>query len=390
MKIDAEFAVRFVHRLRFTRDMFDTRNTTLIDLLERPAGKPARLLCFVDAGLATAHDGLAPRIDAYCQAHRDAILQAGPTQLVHGGEAIKNEPRALEPMLRRIDEARLCRRSYVLAVGGGAVLDSVGFAAAMAHRGVRLIRVASTTLAQADSAVGVKNGINAFGKKNYLGVFSPPWAVVNDEQLLTSLNQSDWISGFSEAVKVSLLKDAAFFAQIERDAHRIAGRDMAAATPVIRRSAQLHFEHITAGGDPFELTAARPLDFGHWAAHKLEAMTDYQLSHGHAVAIGMALDLTYGNRMGWLSDEELTRILACLENLGFTLHHPMMADSSALLAGLDEFREHLGGELTVPMIRTIGETFDVNEIHRDTMLAAMKTLRATTTRPSAGRTREHV
>ncbi len=381
MKIDAEFAVRFVHRLRFTQDVFDSCNPTLTDLLERPAGKAARLLCFIDAGLAQAVEGLVDRIENYCRAHPEAIFTPRPVQVIRGGESIKNEPQALQPMLRAMDEARLCRRSYVLAIGGGAVLDSVGFAAAMAHRGVRLIRVATTTLAQADSAVGVKNGINAFGKKNYLGVFSPPWAVINDEQLLTSLNQTDWISGFSEAVKVSLLKDADFFAQIERDASRIAARDMAAAGPIIRRSAQLHFEHITAGGDPFELTTARPLDFGHWAAHKLEAMTGYTLSHGHAVAIGMALDLTYGNLMGWFSDEELERVLTCLNRLGFALYHPMMSNSDALLTGLDEFREHLGGELTVPMIRRIGQTFDVHEIQRETMLAAIRERAAAATRP---------
>src|SRR5690606_13071615 len=125
----------------------------------------------------------------------------------------------------------------------------------------------------------------------------------------------------------------------------------------------------------------RPLDFGHWAAHKLEAMTGYTLSHGHAVAIGMALDLTYGNLMGWFSDEELERVLTCLNRLGFALYHPMMSNSDALLTGLDEFREHRGGERTVPMIRRSGQTFEVHEIQRETMLAAIRERAAAATRP---------
>jgi 3-dehydroquinate synthase len=261
-----------------------------------------------------------------------------------------------------------------VAVGGGAVLDAVGFCAAMAHRGMRLIRIASTTLAQADSAMGVKNGINAFGKKNYLGAFTPPWAVINDESLLPTLDHEDWISGFSEAVKVALLKDAALFAQLEAAASRIAVRDMDVAIPVIRRSAQLHFEHITRNGDPFELTAARPLDFGHWAAHRLEHLTDYQLPHGHAVAIGMALDLTYAMLMGWLARGEYQRVIRCLSDLGFELYHPAMSDTDKLLAGVDEFREHLGGALTIPMVGTVGSTFDVHHVEKRTMLEAIDRL----------------
>src|SRR6202022_3179540 len=116
-----------------------------------------------------------------------------------------------ERMLKVFHAAGLDRRSYVVVVGGGAVLDAVGFAASIAHRGIRLVRLPTTTLAQADSGVGVKNGVNLFGKKNWLGAFAVPWAVINDTAMLATLPDRDFVCGFSEAVKVFLLKDPAAF-----------------------------------------------------------------------------------------------------------------------------------------------------------------------------------
>jgi len=211
-----------------------------------------------------------------------------------------------------------------LAVGGGAVLDAVGFAAAITHRGLRLIRIATTTLSQADSAMAVKNGINAFGKKNYMGVFATPWAIINDESTLDTLSEDHWLAGFSEAIKVSLLKDPLLFEYIDRNRHGVRRRDLDVSIPIIRRSGTLHFDHITQNGDPFEREDARPLDFGHWSAHKLEQMSGFELSHGQAVAIGIAIDATYANFMGWLDDADHRRILECLSGIGFKLYHKVM------------------------------------------------------------------
>ncbi|MCH9022277.1 MAG: 3-dehydroquinate synthase, partial [Planctomycetes bacterium] len=280
-------------------------------------------------------------------------------------------------ILRTIDTAGLCRHSYVIAVGGGALLDVVGFAAAMAHRGIRHIRVATTTLSQADSAMGIKNGINAFDKKNYLGTFAVPWAVVNDESMLGSLSDADWISGFSECVKVALLKDADFFRHIVQNASRIRNRDMSIAINVIRRSALLHFDHITGSGDPFELTQARPLDFGHWAGHKLEQLTHFELLHGHGVALGLAIDVTYAKLKGFLSQALQRDILRCLGELGFSLYHEAMDNHDALLVGLDDFREHLGGTLNIPMIHDMADPFDVQTIDRKIMVTAIGELKNT-------------
>ncbi|MEX1017339.1 MAG: 3-dehydroquinate synthase [Phycisphaeraceae bacterium] len=374
MKITADIQFRFEHQLHFTHDALDPANNTLASCIAPGSDAPARALAFVDTGVARHHRDLPDRLRTYARAHADRLTLVGRVEPVVGGELCKNDRDAIYRTLNAIDAAHLDRQSYVLAIGGGAVLDCVGFAAAIAHRGVRLIRIPTTTLAQADSGVGVKNGINGFEKKNYLGSFAVPHAVINGEAMLATLDDRDWIAGFSEAVKVALLKDAALFHQIARDAEVIRHRDRAAALPVIRRSAELHLRHIADGGDPFELTTARPLDFGHWAAHKLEAITDYTLRHGEAVAIGLALDVTYAHRVGLLSADDAEAVRACLRRLGFTLHHDALRDADTLLAGLEEFREHLGGQLTITLLRAVADPIDVHTIDHAAMRDAIGTL----------------
>ncbi len=360
--LDAPFAVDLVHRLRFTEDAFRVDNPVLRDVLPVTSRGPNRLLVFVDRGCAEAWPDLAEQVVLYAQAHRDRLVLAGSINTVSGGEAAKNDRSVYELAIEAIHDAGLCRQSFVVAIGGGAVLDAVGFAAATAHRGVRLIRLPSTTLAQADGGLGVKNGINAFGKKNFLGTFATPWAVINDRGLLRTLSDADFRCGFSEAIKVGLIKDAALFHLVAREAGRVVARDETVTDPIIRRSAELHLQHIVARGDPFELTESRPLDFGHWSAHKLEQMTGFSLRHGESVAIGVALDVVYSSLLGLLSEATAESILRCLHELGFDLHHPVMAESSVLLEGLNEFREHLGGELTIVLLRDIGEPVDVHEM----------------------------
>ena len=342
---------------------------------------PAQLLFFVDSGVDQAHPALRAAIDHYCSEHADAMRLAAAPVVIVGGEASKNDPAVLQRIHQAIHDARLCRHSYVAAIGGGAVLDVVGYAAATAHRGIRLIRIPTTVLAQDDSAVGVKNGVNAFGKKNYLGTFAPPFAVINDLAFLTTLSDRDWRAGISEAIKVAIVRDPAFFTAIEADATRLLARDAAAMDRLVRRSAALHLAHISGGGDPFELGSSRPLDFGHWAAHKLEQMTGYRLRHGEAVAIGMALDTAYAHVQGFLPERELQRILDLLVAVGFELLPPELADTTAeatgsasILDGLEEFREHLGGTLTIMLIRGLGQPFDVHEIDRNAMMRSIELL----------------
>jgi 3-dehydroquinate synthase len=300
------------------------------------------------------------------------LQRAGNVQVVPGGEEIKNDIHILERMLKVFNAANLDRRSYVVVIGGGAVLDAVGFATAIAHRGLRLVRLPTTTLGQADSGVGVKNGVNLFHKKNWLGAFATPWAVVNDARLLDTLSDRDWRCGFAEAVKVSLLKDAVWFDRLCREARLIGRRDRDAGLHAIRTSAEWHLRHITQGGDPFEMLEARPLDYGHWSAHKLEAMSEFSIRHGEAVAIGVAIDTVYSSLKFGFPERDAQRVLRCLSDLGFSFDCPELRDVETLFAGLEEFRQHLGGRLTLTMLHAAGHPFEVHEVDRSIMRAAIE------------------
>jgi 3-dehydroquinate synthase len=381
--IKQKVRVEFEYPVYFTTGALTASNLLLRDLIARSCDQsPSRIVVVLDQGVLDHHPRLVDRIEEYCQRHRTVLTLAVPIVVVPGGESIKNDPRHVTDIHQAINEAGLCRHSYVLAIGGGAVLDVAGYAAATAHRGIRLIRVPTTVLAQDDSAMGVKNGINAFGKKNYLGTFAPPFAVINDSAFLTTLHDRDWRAGISEAIKAALIKDRAFFDFLEQHAAALKARDLSVMEQVIRRSAALHLTHIATGGDPFELGSSRPLDFGHWSAHKLEQLTGHTLGHGEAVAIGIALDTTYSYLAGFLPEDDWRRIISILPAMGLSVYVPELGQHldvedapSSVLRGLDEFREHLGGTLTILMLRSIGAPFDVHEIRRDVMIRSIGVLR---------------
>jgi len=192
--------------------------------------------------------------------------------------------------------------------------------------------------------------------------------VINDFQMLASLSDRDKRAGYVEAVKVALIRDSEFFASLERDAAALAGFEPATMQRVIYRCAELHLNHIATSGDPFEFGSARPLDFGHWAAHKLEQISEFKIRHGEAVAIGIALDTVYSRKIGFLDAASAERALKLLEALGFDLYanelmHVGSDNSLIVLEGLEEFREHLGGELTITLLKGIGQGFEVHEVN---------------------------
>jgi 3-dehydroquinate synthase len=377
-----QFTVTFEYPVHFTEHLFDPDNPVLAEVVgRREAQRRHRCLVFVDDGLLAQRPALAGEIIAYAaHHHRRMELVASPV-LVPGGEKVKNELFHVEQIQRVLFDHHVDRHSFVIAIGGGAVLDAVGLVAATTHRGVRLIRVPTTVLAQNDSGVGVKNGVNLYGAKNFVGTFAPPFAVLNDLRLLDGLPSRERIAGMAEAVKVALIRDAAFFAWLERHADDLVLFDRPAMTGMIQRCAELHMHQIAHAGDPFETGSARPLDFGHWAAHKLEIMTRHHLRHGEAVAIGIALDSRYSVLGGLLEPGAEERICALLEHLGFRLWHPALRSRTAdgqlaVLAGLREFREHLGGDLTVTLLAEIGRGIEVHAMDEALILDAIAWLEA--------------
>ncbi len=374
--IQPEFQVSYCYPVHFTTELFSPENPLFAETVRASGGHfPKKVLVVVDRGAHRHHPHLLKQIEAYCRLRQETMTLVGAPLLFEGGEGVKNDPLYVTIVQQAIQAAGLCRHSLVVALGGGALIDMVGFAAATAHRGLRLIRVPTTVLAQADAAIGVKNGLNAFGKKNFIGTFAPPMAVLNDFAFLPTLSQRDWIGGVAEAVKVALIKDAAFFDYLERHALALANRNQEVMRQVVYRSAALHLDHIATSGDPFESGSSRPLDFGHWAAHKLESLTGYELGHGEAVAIGMALDATYSHLAGLLAKPAWERVLDTLANLGFTLYVPELEGPPGVLAGLEEFREHLGGQLTIMLIWDLGQGLEVHDLDLKLLEASIGLLR---------------
>ncbi len=378
--ISQDFVVPFSYQTYFTEGLFKPNNLLFRKAFEDDGHRKSRKMLFIiDEGVTAHHPELQKEILEYMHLHKDAFeLKTSPI-IVPGGEQAKNDPELVNYILKEIDEFGICRHSYVVAIGGGAVLDMVGYAAAVAHRGVRLVRIPTTVLSQNDSGVGVKNGVNAFNKKNFLGTFKPPFAVINDSDFLKTLEMRDWRGGISEAIKVALIKDKVFFEEIEQNHQELSERDQTAMDSLIFRCAELHVDHIS-GGDPFEMGSSRPLDFGHWAAHKLEQLTQYQLRHGEAVAIGIALDVTYSYLKEMISREDWERIIQLFENLGFDLYHPELSAQPidhprSILRGLSEFREHLGGELTIMLLDEIGHGVEVHEMDHELVQQAVLMLK---------------
>lgn len=375
------FSVSYEFPVFFTRDVFSPENRTLADLIGSQSAASANLLTFVvDEGVEREMPDLKRRIAAYIEAWPGLSL-AGPVVSLTGGEAAKNDPRRVSDLQQRFVSDGLDRHSYVVCVGGGAVLDLVGYAAATTHRGIRHIRIPTTVLAQNDSGVGVKNGINAFGMKNMLGTFVPPNAVINDSAFIDVLPGRDKRAGMAEAVKVALIRDLSFFEWLEEKAEALAIFASEPLDKLIRHCALLHMRQIAHGGDPFERGSVRPLDFGHWAAHKLEVLSGYELRHGEAVAIGIALDTRYSVLAGHLPGGQEQRVIRLLERLGFALWHEACERRDGdgrrlLLNGLEEFREHLGGELTITLLSELGIGVEVHAMDPALVESALDWLRS--------------
>ncbi len=379
--IRQRFSVPFEYPVVFTRDSFDIRNSALLDVLtEREPRREHRTLVVLDQGLAAAWPELAGQIAAFFAHHAGRLQLIDSPAMVAGGESAKNTPDVVDHLHALFHRLRIDRHSFVLIAGGGSVLDAAGYAAATAHRGLRTVRMPSTVLGQNDSGVGVKNGINAFGAKNFLGTFVPPFAVINDLRFLERLPQRDRVAGMAEAVKVSLIRDAGFFGWLEAHAANLAHGHAGALETLIRRCAELHLAHIADGGDPFERGSARPLDFGHWAAHKLESLTAHALRHGEAVALGVLLDSRYAVEVGLLPAADFERIYRVLGALGLPRWHDALGDTGpdgrlSLLDGLADFQEHLGGDLTVTLLRGLGQAEDVHEMDEAAIKTALDWMR---------------
>lgn len=374
------FTVTFEYDVHFTENVFSEKNTLLKDVIEKDGALGRRkILLLIDNGVYDNHPQIDKDIKNYFKKYKAQLELRGAPIIIKGGEHVKNQPQLVQDLLIAINGRGICRHSYLVAIGGGALLDLAGYVASIAHRGIRHIRIPSTVLSQNDSGIGVKNGINAFNKKNFLGAFDPPYSVINDFEFLKTLEDRDWRSGISEAIKVALIKDKPFFKSIQKNADLLNARNMDVMKELIYHCADIHLKHI-GSKDPFETGSSRPLDFGHWGAHKLEQLTSFELRHGEAVAIGIALDATYSHFVGMLSKKELDEIIDLITLLGFDLFVPELLqkrledEEYEILKGLNEFREHLGGRLTIMLLNGIGEGVEVHDMNPELIIKSIQYL----------------
>ena len=228
------FTVSFDYPVYFSRDIFNPENDLLASVVDRKMElRRHRVKVFIDSGIVEASKDFPQRVKAYMESRQDLLEMEGAAEIVPGGAKAKGDWDLVRHIMSALAKGHLCRQSFVLAIGGGSVLDMVGLAASLVHRGVRLIRAPSTVLAQNDAGVGVKNGIDDHGMKNFAGTFSPPFAVLNDFLLLRTLSVKHWIGGIAEAFKVAIIKDPEFFDFLCQNAGNLAQKDETAIETII-------------------------------------------------------------------------------------------------------------------------------------------------------------
>jgi len=375
--IQQKIKVPFEYPVHFTHGVFHADNPLLADCVNCNTAKPSRVMLIIDEGIINADATFLSQIEAWFESYRQRVVQVRKPMIVTGGENAKNGWSSVREIMTCAGLAHLDRQSYVIAIGGGAVLDMSGFAASLVHRGLRFVRLPSTVLAQNDAGIGVKNGMNEGGAKNFAGTFAPPFAVINDLNLLKTLTLRDWISGCAEAFKVALIANRPFFEWLCDNSCRIPQREQPIMEELVYRTAKLHLDHIACSGDPFETGSARPLDFGHWAAHQLELLSNFTLSHGEGVAIGIALDCAYAMLENFISPADHQRIIEALRNCGLPVNSELLKrlDSNgapAVFAGIEQFREHLGGELCITLPCPIGSKVEVHSLDTAKLKEALR------------------
>jgi len=377
--IHATVNVSHQYPIMFENNVFELANPVLYNLLTKLLPGRQKIFIYLDSGVDSSNRQLRPQIHTFFEFHKEEFDLVALPKIINGGETAKQHSQ-IDRMYHDMLHHQLDRHSCVIAIGGGALIDAVGLACATFRRGVKLIRLPSTVSAQNNTGVSIENGYNWSNIKNLIGTFSPPIAVMNDISLLNSLPERDRLSGFAETIKVAVTKDKSFFKWLEESANLLNNFDKKTCQYAIARCAQLNVEQISCSGNIFENGSYHPIDYGHWSAHKLESLTSFNIRHGEAIAIGMAIDARYAVGIGLLTDDDANRLINLLEQLGFTLWHNALSQRNQygqllIHSGLDEFRQHIGGDLCITLLSGIGKAIDVHEIKEQELIEVVHWLK---------------
>ncbi|MEO0378748.1 MAG: 3-dehydroquinate synthase [Pseudomonadota bacterium] len=298
-----------------------------------------------------------------------AVLELPP------GEATKSWAH-LGQVTEWLLDQKVERRDVVVALGGGVIGDLVGFACAIVRRGVRFVQVPTSLLAQVDSSVGGKTGINTAQGKNLAGAFHQPSLVLADTDVLSTLTPRDFLAGYGEVMKYGLLGDHGFFEWLERNAPAMAAGDMALRVAAVRRSVEMKAEIVTR--DETEQGERALLNLGHTFCHALEAATGYsdRLLHGEGVAIGCGLAFELSARLGLCSQESPSRVRAHLKAMGMKTYLTDipgdLPGAEALLDLMGQDKKVVAGTLNFVLARDIGDAFVTSDVPRDVVLDVLR------------------
>jgi 3-dehydroquinate synthase len=301
----------------------------------------------------------------------EAGLPGRPPILVPDGERAKH----LTSVARLYDallEAGADRRTIVVIVGGGVLGDLAGFAAATFLRGLPVVQVPTTLVAQVDSAIGGKVGVNHPRGKNLVGAFHPPLAVLTDPALLATLPTRELRAGLHEVVKYGVIADARLFGLLERTLPAILEGTPAALLPIVGASSRIKAHVVSV--DEHETGLRRTLNFGHTLGHALEAITGYRrFLHGEAVGWGMLAATAIARERGELTGEEADRVVALVERVG---ERPKVADLSAkaCVAATSRDKKVVSGTLHFVLPTRIGDTRIATDVTTAEMIRALRSL----------------
>ncbi len=314
--------------------------------------------------------------------HLDALQSAlnaaditSEALVLPAGEGTKSWP-YLEQCVEWLLAQKVERGDVVIAFGGGVIGDLVGFAAATVRRGVRFVQIPTSLLAQVDSSVGGKTGINSPSGKNLIGAFHQPTLVLADTDLLGTLTPRDFLSGYGEVVKYGLLGDAAFFDWLEAQGPALAAGDMAARVQAVKRSVEMKARIVER--DETEQGDRALLNLGHTFCHALEAATGFgdRLLHGEGVSIGCAMAFEVSARLGLCSQEDPSRVRAHLKAMGMKTDLADIAgdlpDAEALLALMGQDKKVVDGQLRFILARSIGDAFVTDDVPAATVLGVLR------------------
>ena len=292
--------------------------------------------------------------------HRGLRLSGGNSvHLMNDAESAKNL-HTVELLSRSLAKSGVDRKSVIVAVGGGVVGDVAGFVAASLLRGLTLVHVPTTVVAQVDSSIGGKTGVNLPEGKNLVGAFYPPRLVLTDPELLRTLPDREFRGGFAEVIKHAIIADAAMFAMLEKDLESILGRDRTILGQLIPQNIQIKARVVSR--DERESGLREILNLGHTFAHALESVTHYRrYRHGEAVAWGMIAASFLGHELGLTCADDVSRIVALIRRLGPLPAWPRVS-AATLVKAMRSDKKARGGVVRFVLSPRIGEARSYDSI----------------------------